>query len=127
MKEILIIISILLIINISSICTYRFLDNSSKNLEENLNNLKIKIESKTNKEEIKKIADSIYSDWKDTNEKWSNIVLHTEIDSIEVSLIRARSKIEIGKLNESIEDIDTAIFLINHIKDKEKTIRKNRF
>lgn len=127
MKEILIIISILLIIVISSICTYRFLDNSSKDLEEKLNNLKIKIGEKTEKEEISKIANSIYLDWKDTNEKWSNLVLHTEIDSIETALIRAKSKIDIDKVDESLEDIDTAIFLINHIKEKEKTNLKNIF
>ena len=127
MKEILIIISILLIIVISSICTYRFLDNSSKPLVKKLDDLKAKIEDSGSKEELEKDASTIYSEWESVNIKWSNLVLHTEIDSIETALIRAKSRIEIDKADESLEDIDTAIFLINHIKEKEKTNLKNIF
>ena len=61
------------------------------------------------------------------NKKWSNLVLHQEIDTIETSLIKARAKIKEDHLDESIEDIDTLIFLLDHIKEKEKTSLKNIF
>ena len=78
-------------------------------------------------EKIKKISDEIYGEWEDINEKWSVIVLHDEIDLIETSLIRMKSKIKTENFEESMEDLDTSIFLVKHIKEKEKTSLKNIF
>ena len=72
-------------------------------------------------------TDEIYSEWEEINERWSVIVLHDEIDLIETSLIRMKSKIKTGEIQESMEDLDTSIFLIKHIKEKEKTNLKNIF
>ena len=128
MKEIIIIIVILIIIFCGAYYVQSFLNNTSDTLVSKLEDLKTNMEKeKITEEEMKNKADEIYGEWEDINEKWSVIVLHDEIDLIETSLIRMKSKIKTGYVNESMEDLDTSIFLLKHIKEKEKTNLKNIF
>ena len=128
MKEITIIILILMIIFGGALYTQKFLNNTADMLVSKLENLKTELEN-NNKEQqnLEQQTDEIYVDWENINEKWSVVVLHDEIDLIETSLIRMKSKIKTGSLDESMEDLDTSIFLLKHIKEKEKTSLKNIF
>ena len=128
MKDSIIIIIILIIIFGGTIYTQKFLNSTSDILVSKLENLKHGIEDNNiNEEEMSQKTDEIYGEWENINEKWSVIVLHDEIDLIETSLIRMKSKIQINKIEDSMEDLDTSIFLLKHIKEKEKTNLKNIF
>lgn len=128
MKETIIIIIIFIIIFGGAFYVQNFLNNTSDTLVSKLEDLKTNMEKgKITEEEMKNKSDEIYGEWEDINEKWSVIVLHDEIDLIETSLIRMKSKIKTGYINESMEDLDTSIFLLKHIKEKEKTSLKNIF
>jgi len=128
MKEILIIISILILVIGSAFAIQNFLNKGTDELVAKLEEMKKDIkEDNFKREDLIKKTDKIYKEWKDVNDEWSTIVLHEEIDLIEMALIRMKSKIKIGKIDESMEDIDTSIFLLNHIKEKEKTSLKNIF
>ena len=128
MKQIIIMIVILVIIFTGAWYVQKFLDDTSYELVDELEDLKTGLEENNMKEEkLKEKSNEIYGQWKDMSEKWSVIVLHDELDLIETSLIKVKSKIEVGNLEESREDIDTSIFLLKHIKEKEKTSLKNIF
>lgn len=128
MKQIIIIIIVLIIIFGGAWYTQNFLNETSDTLVSRLEKLKTDLETENvDENRLKEETDEIYGEWEDINEKWSVIVLHDEIDLIETSLIRMKSKIKIGEIDESMEDIDTSIFLLKHIKEKEKTSLKNIF
>ena len=128
MRETIIILSILIIIFVGACITQKFLNNTADLLVSKLEDLKSGIEEdKINEKEMVEKTDEIYSEWEEINERWSVIVLHDEIDLIETSLIRMKSKIKTGEVQESMEDLDTSIFLIKHIKEKERTNLKNIF
>ena len=129
MKEIIIICLIITSIIISSICVYNYLNKTSESIVNGLEVLKKEINKKedTSEKEIIQSAERIKQNWNEIKEGWSNIVLHEELDSIETTLIKIKAKIEIGQKEESIEDIQTAIFLLEHIKEKEKINLKNIF
>ena len=128
MKEVIIIISILIIVFGSAVIIQNFLNKGTDELVGKLEDIKGSVEKKNvGKEDLIKRTDEIYEEWNDINESWSTIVLHEEIDLIETALIRMKSKIKIGNIDESMEDIDTSIFLLKHIKEKEKTSLKNIF
>ena len=128
MRETIIILSILIIIFVGACITQKFLNNTADLLVSKLEDLKSGIEEdKIDEKEMVEKTDEIYSKWEEINERWSVIVLHDEIDLIETSLIRMKSKIKTGEVQESMEDLDTSIFLIKHIKEKEKTNLKNIF
>ena len=128
MKEAIIIVFILIIIFGGALYTQKFLNNTSDMLVSKLENLKSDLKNKKGEQQgLEKQTDEIYGEWQNINEKWSVIVLHDEIDLIETSLIKMKSKIKTGSLDESMEDLDTSIFLLKHIKEKEKTKLKNIF
>ena len=128
MRETIIILSILIIIFVGACITQKFLNNTADLLVSKLEDLKSGIEEdKIDEKEMIEKTDEIYSEWEEINERWSVIVLHDEIDLIETSLIRMKSKIKTEKTEESMEDLDTSIFLLKHIKEKEKTSLKNIF
>ena len=58
---------------------------------------------------------------------WSTLVFHEELDTIQISLTKMKAQIEEGELEESLEELETTKFLINHIKEKEKFNLKNVF
>ena len=128
MRETTIIIIILIIIFGGAMYTQKHLSNTVNVLVGKLEDLKTYIEeNKIKEKELNQKSDDIYGEWEKINQKWSVIVLHDEIDLIETSLIRMKSKIKAGNLDESMEDLDSSIFLLKHIKEKEKTSLKNIF
>lgn len=128
MKQIIIIIIVLIIIFGGAWYTQNFLNNTSDKLVSRLEDLKNDLQKgNVDENRLKEETDEIYGEWEEINEKWSVVVLHNEIDLIETSLIRMKSKIKIGEVEESMEDLDTSIFLLKHIKEKEKTSLKNIF
>lgn len=128
MKEIIIIIVILIIIFMGAWLTQDYLNKSTNLLVGKLEDLKNGIENDNIEEQqMRDKSDEIYGEWETINQKWSIIVLHDEIDLIETALIRMKSKIKTGKIEDSMEDLDTSIFLVKHIKEKEKFSTKNIF
>jgi len=128
MKEVIIIIIILIIVFAGAVYTQNYLNETSDMLVSKLENLKTDLETENIEQKtLEEQADEIYGEWEDINEKWSVVVLHDEIDLIETSLIRMKSKIKTESIEESMEYLDTSIFLLKHIKEKEKTSLKNIF
>ena len=92
MKEMIIIISILIIIFTCSIVTQRYLNRTSDLLVDDLKEIKQNIENKDlDEKELAKKAEEMYEKWEKINAKWSIIVLHDEIDLIETSLIKMKA------------------------------------
>ena len=128
MKEALIVITIIIIIIGADLILNNYLKQSSKGLLNSLEELKGKINK--NEEGIKELevrADKIYHNWNKVEEKWAMLVLHSELDQIETALIKTKSRIKEYNLKDCLEEIETSIFLINHISEKEKFCLKNVF
>lgn len=128
MREFLIIIIILGLIIGGDILVNKYLENSSEIIIGDLKILKNKI--KEDIYETKVLTDEankIYEKWKKTEEKWAIIVLHSELDLIETSLIKMKTEIEENNLDIAQEELETSIFLVNHISEKEKFCIKNVF
>ena len=121
MKELIIIFIIIIIIVGTDFYIDRYLKNSSEKIIESLNNLKEEIDRKefTNKEIIKQ-ANEIYERWQKTEEEWAMIVVHSEMDQIEIALIKMKTQIKENNLDIGLEELETSIFLINHISKKEQ-------
>ena len=127
MKETIIIITILTIIIGGDLFINQYLKDSSQNLIERLKDLRYKIKNNIDSEELTKESKKIYNKWQETEEKWAIIVLHSELDQIETSLIKMKTEIEEDNLDIALEELETSIFLINHISEKEKFCLKNIF
>ena len=130
MKEYIIMIAIIVIVFSGDAMVQGYLENSSNTLENQLEELKQNaIESKEtkNREEVKTAFQNLEKEWEEINKVWSIIVVHEEIDNIEESLTKAKSSIYDGEVEEALEEIETAIFFIKHVREREKILLKNIF
>lgn len=131
MKEIIIMVMILIIIIASGIGIQNYLIYSSNMLCGKLENLKTDIwitkQEQKSMETINQLANEIEEEWKEINKIWSTVILHEELDMIEMSILEVKSCIQTQNLDGGLEEIDKTIFLVGHIKEKEALKWRNIF
>lgn len=130
MRDAIIIIAIIAIILGGDIFTKQYLNTTAEELSQKLDDLKenTKLAKTTgDRETIKSNMKEILRRWEDINKTWSIIVVHQELDNIEQALTKAKSSINDGKLEDALQEIETSIFFVEHVKEREKLSLKNIF
>lgn len=127
MKELAIIIFIIAIVVIGSIWSQKYLETTSSSILEKLEELKDELRISENDTKAKEIAKSVLEEWEQISEDWSMLVVHEELDKIQLSILKVNSSIEANSIDDSLEEIDNSIFLVGHIKEKESFKIKNIF
>ena len=96
MRDAIIIISIIAIIVIGDICMQAYLNKTTIEIAQDLQNLKqntILAKKDNERSNIKKEVNEIEKKWTEINKIWSTIVVHQELDNIEQAIIKAKSSI----------------------------------
>ncbi|HHW31904.1 MAG TPA: DUF4363 family protein [Clostridiaceae bacterium] len=120
------IISLFALIIISGIITSLYLDRSAKELYLYLE--KVEEYANTNKWELAKEELSVMEEkWNKVKKVWATLTDHGEIDSITISLARARIYIEEKDLPLALAEISVLKDLITHVPDKELPTLDNIF
>lgn len=130
MKDIVIIILLIIIIVGGDFYTRNHLKKSTEELLSKLENLKEKIllaKESENRQELKKEMEKTEQRWRKISDIWSIVIVHQEIDNIEQTLVRAKSYIYDGNLEDAIAEVEAAIFFANHINEREQIKIKNIF
>lgn len=130
MKEAIIIILVIIIVVIMGNITQNYLKKTSNEILTNLTSLKTKIkEIKENNstDSINKEIEKIIARWEEVNKNWSKVIVHEELDNIELSLLELKACIETTEFKDSLKEIDKLTFLIGHIAEKESFQIKNIF
>jgi predicted DNA-binding protein len=130
MRDWFIITAIFIIIVGGDIMMQTHLNKTADELINNLQDLKQKTilaKETENRENIKKQINEIDEKWEEINKTWAEIVVHQELDNIHQSLTKAKSNIEEGGLEDAIQEIETALFFVEHVKQREKISLKNIF
>ncbi len=128
MKESIIIVFILIVIIMGNYFVNEYLKKTSQSLINDLKSLKehVMIAKETlDRTEIKEEMEKVEKSWSKTSEIWSVIVIHQEIDNIEQALIKSKSMINDGNIEEAIPEIETAIFFVEHVEQNERVKLKN--
>lgn len=130
MRDWFIITAIIIIIVGGDIMMQTHLNRTADELINNLQDLKQKTilaKETENRENIKKQINEIDEKWEEINKTWAEIVVHQELDNIQQSLTKAKSNIEEGGLEDALQEIETALFFVEHVKQREKISLKNIF
>ena len=129
MKEFLIIIVSLVLVFAGANVSQGYLNESSIELIDELEVLKEEIKKAQDMQEnnAQELSDNISDKWEETEDKWSLIIMHEELDLIELSLIAMKTGIQEYEYERSIEELEKSKFLLQHITEKEKFKLKNIF
>ena len=127
-KGIMIIVIITIIILSLNFITQNYTKESVKILEENLKNMREDfLEEEKHKEKLEKDIEETFKEWNKRYDILAYYIEHDELEKVENDLTIVRSSIEAEVYDQGVEHIDTCIFLMKHIKEKETFKLKNIF
>ncbi len=131
MKEISISLIIIIIIFAFDISTQNYTSKAVYEMTENLENVKHEITtSEVNEESLKNLmqkAEQIKKDWKEKYSVLAYYIEHDELEKVETNISSVISFIENKEYSLAINQIDIAIFVLEHIEDKYQISMENIF
>ena len=118
-KEILIIVIVLVLVISLDIITNNYTTYAADSLSEQFAELR-EYTIKKDKENINKKIQEIDNNWNKYNKNLTYYMEHDELEKVGNSLSALKAHIEVEEFNDSIEDIDENIFILQHIQEKER-------
>ncbi len=127
MKEILIIVISILIVIVGANISQGYLNQTSDELTNDIEILREEIKKAQNSEQnnSEELAKDIYDKWEKIEKNWSIMVMHNELDLIELAIVSMKTCIEENEYSEAIKELEKSSYLLEHIKDREKLALKN--
>ncbi len=123
-KEIIICIIVVIAIVLGNVITQNYTNESVKILSDELDELKINLNNKLEKqeekpkEELSKKIEKITNDWELRHDKLAYYIEHNELEKVEDNLTSLNSLISTEEYAEAIKELDKSIFILKHIEEK---------
>lgn len=126
-KELFICIIIIISIVVGNILTHNNTKSAIAEVNTNLQEVSNKIWQKENDNEIQDAISTSKEIWDDKYKVLAYYIEHDELEKVSEALVKAKSNISAEEYNTAIENIDSCIFLLQHIEEKDKFSLKNIF
>ena len=126
-KELFICIIIIISIVVGNILTHNNTKRAIAEVNTNLQEVSNKIWQKENDNEIQDAISTSKEIWDDKYKVLAYYIEHDELEKVSEALVKAKSNISAEEYNTAIENIDSCIFLLQHIEEKDKFSLKNIF
>ena len=125
-KEIIIIVIVLIIIIGLDVVSRNYTEKAVKEITSNLDELKIEILNE-NYERSKNKMKGTMDLWKEKYNILAYYIEHDELEKVETELTRLSADIDMKEYKHCINELNTTIFILNHIKQKEEFDVKSIF
>ena len=127
-KELIICTIIVISIIIGNIITQNYTKETINITTQKLNELKSKItQEDILTEEVKNEILEIYDEWNKRHDKLAYYIEHDELEKVETNISSMISFIENKEYSLAINQVDVAIFVLEHIEDKYQMSIENIF
>ena len=119
-EEIITIIIIIFIIG-AEIITQKYTNNSLDELDAKLKNLKeMTLSKQYSNGELKQTMEEIGENWKKKDDILSYYLEHEELEKIYTQIKKIKAHFETDLEEEVVPEIEEGIYLLDHLKDKQK-------
>lgn len=127
-KELIITILVFLIIFISDIFLQNYIKGSVEEIKNDLENLKKEVlDSGIESKELEEKVKTIYEKWEIKNKVLTFFVEHDELEKVNTELNKIKGYFEVDMKDDSVTDINETIYVLEHIREKQKVSLKNVF
>ena len=97
-------------------------------MDDTLKNLRTDItQEEVEKEMVQEKISQIMAQWEERYQKLAFFIEHDELEKVETQLTALKANIEVEEYTQGVPELDTCIFILNHIKDKFSLQIKNVF
>lgn len=119
MKEVLVIALVLILVISLDIITNNYTTYAADSLSGQFSELR-EFLLKEDEENINKKIKEIDSNWDKYKKNLSYYIEHDELEKVGSSLSALKAHIEVKEYNDALENLDSNIFILQHIQEKEK-------
>lgn len=128
-KEIVITIIIVILISVGDFLTQGYTERSIEEISNELQQLRGNlIEGEgTDQNKLQEEISTIYDNWEKMHQKLAYFIEHDELEKVETQLTSIKGNIEVAELEQSVPELDKGVFILKHIKNKEKLMIQNIF
>ena len=123
-KEIVISIVIIIFIVIGDILLQKYTENSFDLIEDKLSTIKDNLEDK---EKSLSQIDVVNEEWNKRFNILTCFLEHDELEKIKTQLVVIKSGVQVNDAEYAYEEIDKALYILNHLKDKQSLKWDNLF
>lgn len=119
-KETIICIVLIIAIVIGNYITQDYTKESVTELSNKLNQLKENI-LETEEQDVDKLKgkmESVKQEWESRHDKLAYYIEHDELEKVTTELTKLKADVETGNNDFAIENLESCIFILEHIKDK---------
>ena len=125
-KELIISIIIVMLIVGIDIVSNNYLKDSVQILTTDLGQLRENTKNEDEEKEQEKIEE-ILNKWEEKYERLAYFIEHNELEKVKTKIINVKSNIEMKDKDQTIQNIDETIYLLEHIRDKDSLNLKDIF
>lgn len=118
-KEFIIIFFVIALIVTLDVITNNYTKTSVNTLTEELSSLKEMLKEEQNEKITYKVGD-INKEWQKRYGKLAYYIEHDELEKVGTEITKLTAYINVQEYEEAQNEIDTTIFILQHIEDKEK-------
>ncbi|MFR0822593.1 MAG: DUF4363 family protein [Clostridia bacterium] len=127
-KEWIISVVIVVVIVALNIFTQNYTKEVVSYMDDTLKNLRTDItQEEVEKEMVQEKISQIMAQWEERYQKLAFFIEHDELEKVETQLTALKANIEVEEYTQGVPELDTCIFILNHIKDKFSLQIKNVF
>ena len=126
-KELVVCIIIVIAIIVGNIVTHNNTKSAVADVSGKLQEVSDKIWQKEDDKAIQQTISASKENWDNKYKILAYYIEHDELEKISEALTRAKANISAEEYNTAIENIDSCIFLLQHIEEKDKFTLKNIF
>lgn len=125
-KEIIIIVTVITLIVALDILTNNYTKNTVSMMSEELSTLREDVLEK-NKENAQNKIEEILDKWQEKNNVLAYYIEHNELEKVKTQLTGLAANINMEEYEPSMVQLDTAIFLLENLQEKQKLDLKSMF
>lgn len=125
-KEVIIIIVVVSLVIGLDVMINTYTKSSVEELSYKLNELRMDI-LKKDKESAKSKMQHIKENWEEKYNILAYYIEHDELEKVETELVKLSAEIDMEEYEHSITELDTTIFILEHIQEKEQFDIKSIF
>ena len=127
-KEVLIIVITIILILLLNNITQNYTKDSVESLSGILYQIREDfLQEEIEQEKLNKDIENIFMEWENRHDTLAYYIEHDELEKVEDELTKVKSNILTEEYEQGVEHLDSCVFLLQHIQDKESFSLKNIF
>lgn len=127
-KELIISVVIILAIIAGNYITENYVNNAVQEMTDGLENIRKElVVEQINQEQVESHLSDLQAKWQELNDKMAYFIEHNELEKVQTNIVSLVSFAKSKDYEDAVNQLDTGIYILSHVKEKYQLELKNIF